>query len=283
MEADPRFFVIGSFRRVCETQKRNSKMRVLTRAVQRSVRSVLLIAITARQFAPAQQPAAQHFPFPEVLTYRVEWGVITAGTVNLEIRHSDPNIWNINLDVESAGVVNRFHRVLDKYTVAGNNQFCPIASSLDALEGARHKLTRLTFEEGGKSVDFNERDLIKKTDNSERLTIPPCTHEIAGGLAALGAMDVPPGRSVSLPMTNGKKMVYTKIDAQAKETVNIDGKSYSTVRYQAFLFDNVLYKRKGRVFLWLTDDPERVPVQFRLQFGFPVGNISLELEKQQKL
>jgi hypothetical protein len=256
---------------------------VLRSRVQRSLKNLLVLALFTRQFAPAQQPAPVHFPFQEVLTYRVEWGLITAGTVNLEFRHSDPSTWSINLDVESYGMVNRFHRVQDKYTVSGNEHFCPTASSLDAQEGAKHKVTHLTFDPGAQAVDYIERDLVKKTNKEQHLTVPNCTHEIAGGLAALGEMNVPPGRSVSLPMTDGKKMVYAKIDAQAHETVNIDGKSYSTIRYEAFLFDNVLYKRKGRVFLWLTDDPERVPVQFRLQFGFPVGNISLELEKQQKL
>jgi hypothetical protein len=256
-------------------------MSLSLRALPRLVQWSLLVPLSAGQFAPAQQPVANHFPFPEVLTYRVEWGVITAGTANLEFHRSNPGLWNIDLNIESYGVVNRFHRVLDKYSVTGNEQFCPSAASLDAQEGSKHKITRLTFN--NKDVSFEERDLILNQNTQQRLTVPTCTHEIAGGLAALGEMSLPPGRSVSLPLTNGKKLVYAKIDAQAKETVTIDGKNYSTIRYQAFVFDNVLYKRKGRVFLWLTDDAERIPVQFRIQLGFPVGNISLELEKQQKL
>ena len=86
-----------------------------------------------------------------------------------------------------------------------------------------------------------------------------------------------------MPVRNGKKLVQAKVEAQAKENINIDGKNYPTVRYEAFLFDNVLYKRKGRLFIWLTDDPERTPVQFRIQLGFPIGTILLELEKQQRL
>jgi hypothetical protein len=254
-----------------------------SRAGWRLSKSALLLTIFAGQFAPAQQPPETRFPFPEALTYRVEWGVITAGTVSLSFRRADPHTWTINLDLESVGVVNRFHRVLDKYNVSGNERFCPASASLDALEGSKHKLTNLTFNERDKAVDYYERDLIKNVNKKERLPIANCTHEIAGALATLGEMDLPPGRSVSVPVTDGKKMVYAKIDAQAKENIAIDGKNYATIRYEAFVFDNVLYKRKGRALLWLTDDAERVPVQFRLQFGFPVGSISLELEKQQKL
>jgi hypothetical protein len=44
-----------------------------------------------------------------------------------------------------------------------------------------------------------------------------------------------------------------------------------------------VYRRKGRLFMWITDDADRIPVQFRLQMGFPVGSITLELEKHERL
>lgn len=52
-----------------------------------------------------------------------------------------------------------------------------------------------------------------------------------------------------------------------------------TVRYEANLFNDVLYKRKGRLLLWLSDDDRKVLVQVRVRLGFPVGTISLQLEK----
>jgi hypothetical protein len=51
------------------------------------------------------------------------------------------------------------------------------------------------------------------------------------------------------------------------------------MRYEAHLFNDVLYRRKGRLFVWLTDDEKRLPVQIRVRLSFPVGTISFELEK----
>jgi Protein of unknown function (DUF3108) len=96
-------------------------------------------------------------------------------------------------------------------------------------------------------------------------------------------MNLEPGKSGTLPVTDGKKMVNARIDAQSRENITVGGKTYRTVRYEAFLFDNVLYKRKGRLFIWFTDDADRTPVQFRFQLGFPIGTISLQLDKQEKL
>ena len=76
-------------------------------------------------------------------------------------------------------------------------------------------------------------------------------------------------RPATLPITDGKKLVNARIDAQSRENVSIASKTYHTIRYEAFLFDNVLYKRKGRLFIWLTDDADRIPVQLRFQLGIP--------------
>jgi Protein of unknown function (DUF3108) len=223
------------------------------------------------------------FPFPQKLSYRVEWRMVTAGSAELEFTRSGANNWGINLDLESAGIVTRLYRVSDKYRVTSNDRFCGASATLDAQEGKRHNLTQLSFDNVAHKVLYDQHDLIKDLREKKELPIEPCTHEVAGALASLGQLNLQPGSSVTVPITNGKKMVNARVDAQAKETIHVDGKPYQTIRYEAFLFDNVLYKRKGRLFLWITDDAERTPVQFRIQLGFPIGTISLELEKQQKL
>ena len=248
------------------------------------VRAALLLVCATNTVAPGQQvQKTSHGPSAQKLTYRIEWRLVTAGTANLDFQPAANNGWEIDLDLESAGLVNRLYRVLDKYKVLSSGQFCASSVDLDAQEGKRHMITHVAFDNTRHKVDYTERDLIKNTTKKKDLDIPPCTHEIAGALAALGQLDLQPGKSTTLPVTDGKKLVYAKVEAQAKENINIDGKTYQTVRYEAFLFDNVLYKRKGRLFLWITDDPEKTPVQFQVQLGFPIGTISLELEKQQKL
>jgi hypothetical protein len=245
--------------------------------------AALLICSQAQTNPDHNSKATLHFPFPEKLTYRIEWRMITAGVANLEFVHPNPTQWTINLDLESAGVVNRLYRVQDKYKVSGDDHFCASNAYLDAQEGKRHNQTRLTFNNTTHKLLFDEQDFVKNRNEKLEVPIAPCTRDVAGALASLGQMDLEAGKTTTLPVTNGKKLAEAKVEAQAKETVNIDGKNYETVRYEAFLFDNVLYKRKGRLFIWITDDAERTPVQFRIQLGFPIGTVSLELEKQQKL
>ena len=132
-------------------------------------------------------------------------------------------------------------------------------------------------------MKYDEHDLLKNTNQHLETDIPPCAFEVTGALASLRLANLEPGKSTYLPITDGKKLVNARIEAQGKESLTIDGKAYQTVRYEAFLFDNVLYRRKGRLFLWMTDDADHLPVQFRLQLGFPIGNVTILLEKEERL
>jgi hypothetical protein len=243
---------------------------------------VVLLSVIS-PFTSAQDSAkSSKFPFPEKLTYRVEWRLVTAGSATVDLSRAGSDTWQTNLDIQSAGLVTRLYKVLDAYRLTSDSKFCASQSVLDAQEGKRHTITRLTFEANRRLVRYDERDLIKNANNQKELDVPPCTHEIVGALSALRAADVEPGKSATFPVTDGKKVVNAKIEAQGKESISLNGKTYQTIRYEAFLFDNVLYRRKGRLFVWISDDANRIPVQFKLQLGFPIGNVTIELEKQQR-
>jgi hypothetical protein len=246
---------------------------------------VLYLVVCATAFAPAQEqnPKAVKFPFPEKLTYHVEWRLITAGNVTIQLSRASGGNWETDMNVESAGLVTRWYKVIDKYKAVTNQKFCGLNSNLDAQEGKHHKLTLMNFDVQHNKVEYDDHDVLKNTSDKRWLDVPPCTYETVGALASLRLTDMQPGKWTTIPITDGKKFVYGKIQAQARESLNLEGKSYQTVRYEAFLFDNVLYKRKGRLFIWLTDDAGHVPVQLRFQMGFPIGNITVELDKQQIL
>ncbi len=227
-------------------------------------------------------PSTAPFPAPEKLTYLIEWHAVNAGTAVIQLSRAAQNNWQFDLDLQSAGLVTRLYKVSDKYKMIGTSHFCALSTFLDAQEGKRHHQTQLTFRAAPHKVDYYEHDLVRNATVRKELSIAPCTHDVIGALATLRTIDLQPGKTAILPVTDGKKMVNARVDAQAKEKITVGSKTYQTVRYEAFLFDNVLYKRKGRLFIWATDDADRLPVQMRVQMGFPIGTILLQLEKREK-
>ena len=246
--------------------------------------AVLLIFPGLNLFSVAEikQYPPKPFPYREKLEYTVEWRLITAGTAKIELEPIGNN-WETKLGIESGGMVTRLYRVGDQYRALTSDKFCGINTTLDAEEGKRHRLSRLTFDNSKRQVEFEEHDLMRNKVTTKVTDVAPCTHEILGALSALRMMRVEPGKTVMVPITDGKKTVMARIDAQARETVDIDGKKFQAIRYEAFLFDNVLYQRKGRLWLWMTDDASRLPIQIRVRLGFPIGNITLTLDKDERL
>jgi Protein of unknown function (DUF3108) len=255
-----------------------------SRAWMRCLGTALLLVLSAT--CPGRAQDAQKTPpvFKAMkLTYRVEWRLVTAGNVDLEFTRAGGSTWQTQMKLESAGLVNRLFRVQDSYRAFMDERFCGSSAHLDAQEGKRHTITQLNFDYGRKKSIYDEKDLVKNTSKHVELDIPPCTHDIVGALAEFGQLDLQPGKSTTLPVTDGKKLAKVRIEARGKETITIDDKKYPAIRYEVFVFDNILYKRKGSLQIWLTDDAEKAPVQFRFQLGFPVGTISVNLVKKQDL
>lgn len=214
----------------------------------------------------------------------MEWRLIKAGLAKIEIAPHQGKGWETTMHLESAGIVSKLYRVNDSYRALTDEKFCGTNVTLDALEGKRHRASKIDFDRVHHKTRYEERDLLKNAViETKELAVPPCTHEIIGALSALRFQRIEPGNTTKISVTDGKKAVLARIDAQERETIKIDSKSYKTIRYEAFLFDNVLYRRKGRLLIWLTDDARHLPVQIQARLSFPIGTITIMLEKEEIL
>jgi len=70
-----------------------------------------------------------------------------------------------------------------------------------------------------------------------------------------------------------------RAEAVAREKVATPAGEFPCMKYEAYLFNGVVYSRKGRIFFWLSDDNRRLPVQIKVQLPFYVGTITMQLEK----
>lgn len=223
------------------------------------------------------------FPYAESLVYRVGWRMVTAGQATLKLTPTANNGWQFNLDLASSGLVNQLYRVQDSYRLSTNERLCASSVNLDAQEGKHHNVTAIGFDNEHHKMLATVKDMVGSENKKVELDIPPCTYDIAGALMSLRSSQLEPGMKFSLPVTNGKKLANVRVEGLSKEKVSVGSRSYNTIRYETFVFDDVLYRRKGRLLVWITDDPQRLPVQMRFVFGFPLGDITLELEKVEKL
>jgi hypothetical protein len=229
---------------------------------------------------------ADSIPASEVLKYAIEWRLIPAGSAQLTwtaVPRSAAGANELRLHLESTGLVSRLYHVDDDYTAALAQNLCAQNSFIMAHEGNRNKETRVTYDPQLHKALYQEKDLNKNSTIVHEVDIPPCVHDVLGGLLVLRTLHLEPGKTVQIPISDGKKFVQVKVESQRREDLTTALGVRKTIRYEVFLFDNVLYRRSGRLHVWLTDDSSRLPVQLQVRLQFTIGTITLKLEKEEKL
>jgi len=246
-----------------------------------------LLCVPAQSFQSAPAVATPStLPAKEGLLYNVEWRLIDAGTARLtwvaESQPSRPGS-QINLHLESTGLVSKLYKVNDDYSASLGANFCVSDTHTIAHEGSRQRETLVHFDPQTRKASYLERDLVTHAVALAKDTeIPACVHDVIGGLFYLRTQNIEPGHSVQVPVTDGKKTVSAKIEAQQREDVKVPAGTFKTIRYEAFLFNEVLYRRPGHLYVWLTDDRRKLPVRIQVRLRFAIGTITFQLQKEDK-
>jgi hypothetical protein len=228
---------------------------------------------------------SSNFPGREVFYYNIEWRLFSAGKARVELNTTPqprPG-FQVNLHVESAGIVSKLFKVDDDYSASLSSAFCAQSLQMTTQEGNRLRETKITFDAESKKASYLERDRAKNNAivHSQETDIPACVQDVVGGLFFIRTLNLEPGQSAQIPVTDGKKSVMVKVEAQAREDVKTPAGTFKTMRYEVYLFNNVLYKRSAHVNLWISDDRRRLPVQIRVRMTFTIGTINLQLEKHE--
>lgn len=242
---------------------------------------VVLFVVCARLVA-AQSTA---LPSKEVLSYDIEWRLITAAKATLDLRGASlgglPG-WQTNVRLESIGLVSKLYK-LDINSVSNFSQgFCAVSSLTSGHEGNRWRETYVFFDSESRKATYRERDLARNAIiGSQDVTIPQCVHDVLGGLYYLRTLDLEPGQSMEVPVSDGKKSVMAKIEAQQREEVKVPDGVYKTIRTELYLFNNVLFRRPAHLHVWMSDDRRRLPVQIRVRMPITIGTVTLQLARHE--
>ncbi len=182
-----------------------------TLTLMTAVRMLLLLFVGPVVAAPGALPAR------ETLQYTVEWRLVTAGKARLiwsatprQQNSSGPG-WQADLHLESTGLVSKLFKVNNDYVSNLDPDLCSTGSYLKAEEGTRHKETRVTFNREARKAEYLEKDLDKKGATTvHEIDTPGCVHDVLGGLYTLRTLNLQPGQSTQMAISDGKKSVMAR-------------------------------------------------------------------------
>ena len=210
--------------------------------------------------------------------YVIEWRLVRAGTARMTWS-PEASGYQADLHIDSQGLVSKLYTVKDDYRVRMTDQFCGSTVNIHAEEGKRRRDTNITFANG--KAAYAERDLLKNATVTKETPIPECVHEYIGALQRIRLLRPEVGQPVQVALSDGKKSASVKVEAQEKEEVSTPLGNFKAVRYEVHMFNDVLINKKAKLYIWLTDDDRRLPVQIRVRMQFLIGTIELKLEKQE--
>lgn len=228
----------------------------------------------------AQAPGGPPFAPAETLTYEVDWSVFRAGKIVAQLVGSSAGTGpaEIITTARTQGVASLLYKVQDDFHSYFDPQtLCSRRISKKVNEGSRRREMELAFSgEKGVAV-LDERDL--NTPNAPpkhaEKKIPACAEDIVTAFYFLRRQPLHVGQEIRLTVADGGEAQEVTAEVQAQEQLQTALGARQAIRVEPKVF-GPLYKKKGRLLVWFSDDPEHLPLRIRAILS--VGTITANLK-----
>ena len=222
------------------------------------------------------------FSSGEILKYRISWRLSPAGEGRIQVeRHSPtdgPPYWQATVQAASTGVVSRLYSVNDTLISRfANGAMCSQFLLKTLHEGTRHRSIRIDFQKERQMAvpeesDPNQGRLVRQAENS----IPECAYDLVSALFYVRSLPLEVGRTFQVPVNDGSKTLPIQVEVQAREEVRTGVGDFLAIRVEPTVVGGYLFRGRGRLHVWFSDDPQRLPVQIRARLS--VGTVTAVLE-----
>jgi len=229
---------------------------------------------------PAAQilpPSPTHvFPDGQAYVYMVEWHLFTAGSASVRLDAAESGK-KVTASADSAGVANVLYAVHDHFEGRFDpSTFCSLGLTKHTEEGPHKRDTQVDFDYSRRKSILREKNL--KTGESKQIEndIPPCVTDVVTGFYYLASLPLKQGNYYTFPVNDGGKTAEVTAQVESKDQVKVPAGSFATIRVSAEASSGTL-KGRGKVWVWFTDDANRMPVQMRAKLAW--GTLLFRLQR----
>jgi hypothetical protein len=215
------------------------------------------------------------FSVGEKLTFVIRYGIITAGSSTMSIpqitKINGNEVYRIVTEARSSAFFSAFYKVRDR-----------VESYID-----RNGLFTWRFEkhlrEGNYKADrYVEYDQVNGwaiSNKKDTIQIPPCVQDILSSFYYIRTQKLEVGKSLFIDNHADNKLYPLEVKVHKKERIKVKAGEFDCVVVEPILRASGLFKSKGRLIIWLTDDERKIPVQMKSKIF--VGYITAELKEME--
>jgi len=236
---------------------------------------------------PSRTAATLPFEVGERLTYNVSWKVFDAGIATMTLAEKtsfqSEDTYRISATVYSTGIVSALFKVVDVFeSLFQARDLCSRRITKKIQEGRRHRETIVTFDAKARRARMEDRDLNRPDLSPKRVEspVPPCVQDVISALYVIRTKTLRVGELVLFPINDGGRTYDVTVEIQAQEEVRTPAGTFQAFRLEPKVFDG-LFKSKGRLFVWVTADASRMPVQLKAKIN--IGTITAALTQADRV
>lgn len=232
------------------------------------------LAATPRDTVPAplRSIGQNALKAPEKLLFDVIWGGwnfrwVHAGRATLELLPTGKSTeWEIRSLAWCNKFFQTFYPVRDTVTsLIDHRGVYPLRFDKRLHEGGYHANISATYDQAA--------HILSTQDTS--LSIEPFTHDVLSAFYFIRTQPLKVGDSFDLAAVSGKKKYNLKVLCHGREKIRVPAGEFQTLIVEPVLKGDGLFKAKGKLTIWVTDDEFHTPV--KMQSKIPVGSIKAEL------
>ncbi|MFA7059325.1 MAG: DUF3108 domain-containing protein [Pedobacter sp.] len=217
----------------------------------------IVLLLLMSQFATA-------FQIPERLEFEVSYTGIPAGRAVQEVTTVGQEIHLVST-ARSADWLKIFFPVDDRIESVLIADSQSLNSGVPRLyrEHIREGWTRFqkeaTFDR--QKLEVHTKDFLKKKETTQKITNQ--TYDTLSSLFFFRSIPLQVGASYFIEIFDCKKLWNTEVQVLRREEIETPLGKFKTVVIKPLLKFNGIFARTGDMYIWLTDDERRIPVQMK--------------------
>ncbi|MCX8028032.1 MAG: DUF3108 domain-containing protein [Thermodesulfovibrionales bacterium] len=209
----------------------------------------------------------------EELYYNIYWVGIHVGNAKLSAKRQLTDMV-IQSEVHSNKFISNFYRVEDyAKSIIVNGK--PHKFRIKQIEGKYRSDKETIFDYSEGQITFIDYLKNKQMDHNVKGTL---YWDVISGFYYLRSMPVFDTSKIYVDVFDSNKFIRVQVIILGREKVEtINGEDVDTIKTKIILHTDGLFKKVGDIFVWLTDDANRLPI--KVETKVPVGKVTAELSK----
>ncbi|MGV3547584.1 MAG: DUF3108 domain-containing protein [Pedobacter sp.] len=246
--------------------------------------ALIFAFIAIKQFAFAQElPLKKEVAFKEgeVLTYKLKYGFITAAEATIKVLPSDMKFdgkptYRLQVDARTSGTFDVFYKVRDHYdSYIDKVELTPYFYQEDVREAKYRRQDKARFYQDTKKVVANTGTYTAPTTQ---------TFDLVSAYYFARSLDISKlkiNETFKLNYFLGDEISALEIQYVGKEVVKTKLGNINCLKFSPSIKPGRIFKKDSKLYLWITDDGNRVPV--KAQVEILVGSVTMELKSAEGL